>query len=214
MFGSGGITSSWGQPQQNQQQGSSAFGQPATTGFGTGSGACVHSTHFELPYNPDTQHSVLEALLVNSNHNSNHKPIQCLVTYPTLAPATLVLQASVSRLLENCSYFARVETFSQAPLVPQIRPTQAAYLVRPNQRQASAHSVAEARPPLEHLPTQQVLQLVVVSLEPKIRAVQARLGLGCLEGRSLLHLDQRLVSNLRNTDSISNSVLTRGSARN
>ncbi|GJE87476.1 nucleoporin2-domain-containing protein [Phanerochaete sordida] len=37
MFGNTSITSSWGQPQQQpQQQGNPAFGQPAASGFGTG----------------------------------------------------------------------------------------------------------------------------------------------------------------------------------
>ncbi|KAL4245762.1 nucleoporin GLFG family protein [Abortiporus biennis] len=41
MFGNTGISSTWGQPQQNQQQnqqqqGTSAFGQPASSGFGSG----------------------------------------------------------------------------------------------------------------------------------------------------------------------------------
>ncbi|KAI0082551.1 hypothetical protein K474DRAFT_1688085 [Panus rudis PR-1116 ss-1] len=58
MFGNPGITSTWGQSQQNQQQpqGTTAFGQPAATpAFGAGTGAFGSGGAFGQPQQPQQQ---------------------------------------------------------------------------------------------------------------------------------------------------------------
>ena len=148
-------------------------------------------------YNPVTQHLVLEALLDNNNLNSNHKLTQCSVICPILRLPTLGLQASVSCLLENCSHHIRFETFSQAPLVPQIPQTRVASSVRPSQQRDSAHLEAQARPRPRLAPAQQALRPVVASLEDKMRVVPTPSGLGCLGVQSLQHSVQQRVSHIR-----------------
>lgn len=83
MFGGQNtIGSSWGQPQQNQQPGTSSFGQPSgASGFGSGGGKPQIRLIYALPrltIESRTQHLVLAAPLVNSNNN-NHKLILCSV---------------------------------------------------------------------------------------------------------------------------------------
>jgi hypothetical protein len=83
MFGNN-VTSTWGQPQQNQQQqqGTSAFGQPAaTSAFGTGNGKSLSINSFRAPFQHVTQRlGLVVALLANhNNHNNKLLLIPCSV---------------------------------------------------------------------------------------------------------------------------------------
>lgn len=123
MFGNTSITSSWGQPQQNQQQPQQpapAFGQPAASGFGTGTSKHDQLISRAMQTKVTQERSVREALL--DNNSSSHRQTPCSVA--SLLPTTPPLQHRVPPVLVRGERIAhREEHDLRLPQVHSALPT-------------------------------------------------------------------------------------------